>query len=201
MVLLYFGEHFARGLIRANLARDLLEPILVMTKIGVGNGAQPVEGDIDHFVVKQLLAKRVGAKPEVTFRDRQKIFPQKVLVFEVSINHLLVGGLKFGEQPGILDRAEGCGDIVTEEVRGTWQLLERDFGVDTRRVHEIVAGGVEDSGNLPLARNHRAEAFAGRREIAFHNQENTVGGAAAVKVRIFPAAADRKSTRLNSSHL
>src|SRR5690349_17959004 len=59
--------------VRVDLLRDFTKAFLVLTQIRETDLEQPVEREIDHFVVKQLLPVVLCADAKVALRNGQQI--------------------------------------------------------------------------------------------------------------------------------
>ncbi len=135
-----------------------LEGFLIPAQIGHADFEQFVQRQIDHFFVQQLLAIEVRAQPKVAMRAGQNIIFEEVLILRQKFDRNIVGLVEFGQQFCVRNLFEGGGNVVFEKADDARQLLDRDLGVNTRRVPEIGAGGSEYGWELAFARDHGLQA-------------------------------------------
>ena len=165
-------------------ARRLGERGLVLPQVFLGDGEQLVDRERDHLVGGELLAKRLFADGEITVRALQQVILQPFLVVVERGDDGVVRLLELGEECLVGHGGEGGCDRGAEEVAIAVDLLDRDLGVDTRRVVQVLACFGERGGHGLLARNQAAQALLGGRERALDHQVGGVGEATAVAVRI-----------------
>src|SRR5581483_10966044 len=97
---------------------------------------------------------------------------------------LSVALFEFGNQLGILYAGECRRNVGLEEADYVGQLLQGNFGVNPWRILQVAARRFEDFRDLPLARNHRAQALRARSEVALHDQEDGIRSARRVLIGI-----------------
>ncbi len=85
---------------------------------------------------------------------------------------------ELGDGALILRVTESLGHVILEEADDVGELLEGDFGVDARRIFEVLTRFNEDRGHLFFAGDERAQAVVGRSELALHQHEGAIGDAA-----------------------
>ena len=132
----------------------------------------------------ELLAKRLFADGEITVRALQQVILQPFLVVVERGDDGVVRLLELGEECLVGHGGEGGRDRGAEEVAVAVDLLDRDLGVDSRRVVQVLACLGERGGHGLLARNQAAQALLRGRERALDHEVGRVGKAAAVAVRI-----------------
>ena len=116
-----------------------------------GDLEEAVERDVDHLVVAKFFGEGVGAEFVVAVGAGEEIGFHPCAVGFEGIDDGGVGfgegGFGFGVGDGVGAGEEGGGDVVLEEADVAVDLFEGDFGVDLRRVLEVLAGFEEDLGH------------------------------------------------------
>ena len=159
-------------------------------EIGVGDFEEVIERDVDHLVVGEFFAEGVGAEAVVAVGAGEEI---GLHPGAVGFEGLDDGGVGFGEGGfgvGVGGVGEGGGDVVLEEADEAVDLFEGDFGVDLRRVFEVLAGFDEDLRDLLFALDGGAEAGVDGGVGALHDDEDGVGDAGGVGVGVLLPGAD-----------
>jgi len=131
------------------------------------------------------------ADPEIAFRARQQIvLRERFAAFEFP-NHGRFGLMKRVEQRTVFEATECQRHVFLKKADDARQLLERDLGINARRVLQVGTCGFKHFRHPALARRRQLQTFAPRSEIPAHDYEHGVGGSARIAIRICLPAADR----------
>ncbi len=191
------GEDFFRRFGGVDFLGDAGELGLIAMEVGVGDLEQVGERDVDHLVVAELVGEGGGAEAIVAGGAREQVGLQPVAIAFESVDD---GGVRGGEVgQGLLVGGvfEGFGDIGLKEGDDAVDLFEGDLGEDARRVLEVLARGGEDGGHGALAGDGGLQADVDGGEGSLHEDEDGVGDAGGVVVRIlFPVADGLKRKEL-----
>ena len=136
--------------------RDVLEVLLVAAQVRHADVVETIEIHVYHLVVEQLLAEVVGADAEVTVGTREQILLQPIQILLQGGDD---GGVRLRElslHRRILRVLERVWDILLEEADNAGQLLDRDLGVNLRRILQILSRGDEHCGHLLLTGDEQA---------------------------------------------
>ncbi len=190
MVFLQLFQDLLRGLVRVDLGCGVLEGLLVEPQVGHADLQQPVERNVNGFVIQKFLAEVVRANAEVAMRLWLQLFLNPLLVALELVHDFLVDDLKLFEQRRVFYVFERCGHIILKEADKAGNLLQCDVNIDRRRVLQVLPRGLKHRGNLLLPRDHRFQALVRRSKRPRHNDEDRVGNAGRVAVRVFLPRAD-----------
>ena len=146
-----------------------------------------IKGDIHHFVIQQLFAEVLRAKPEIAVGCGQQVLAKELLVIDQRLHsQVAIDALKFIQQLGIFHICERLRNIVLEKFDGIRQLLQSYLCEYPGRIAEVLSGCSQYPRNLLLAFDYRAQPLRGRREVATHDDENAVCHTRWIEVRVLP---------------
>ncbi len=181
-------ELLLRRLGGIDLFGDAGELGLVLVEIIKTDLQQMVERDIDHFAIGEVLRVGVGTETEVAVGACEKIGLHPCAVALESFDDSSVGPGELGFGFRVVGIGEGTGDIVFKEAHIAIDLLQSDFGIDVRRILEVLASFEEDLRDLlfTLHRSTQAGVYGSVRTL--HDGEDRARDPAGVVIRIlFPA--------------
>ena len=84
----------------------------------------------------------------------------------------------------VLGLLKGCGYVRLEKGDDIGKLFQGNFGINARRVFEILMGGLERCRHQLFPGNQRAQTVVGRGEGAFHQHEGAIGNSARILVGV-----------------
>ena len=177
-------QRLLRGLARRELRRGLVERVRVAREVGLGNRQQPIERGVHHLVGAVFLLERVSADRVGPFRPRLQVLLQERLVLRERVDDRLVGRLEIRQQRRVLDVGERRRHDLREKADVAVHLLDRDVGVDRRRVVQVLPALLQGFQHQPLARDERLQPHLRRREAALDHDVGRARDAAAVDVRV-----------------
>ena len=169
---------------------DLGEGGLVLVQVGKADGKELVERSVDHLFVAEGL--RVGVRTvlvvAVGAREEVGLHPRGIVLQGGDDGGVGLGEVRLGL--GVFGCGEGFWHIVLEEADQTVDLLQRDLGVDMRRLLHITAAFGEDLRDLLFALDGRAQADVHGSVGPLHDGEDGVRDAGGVIVRVLVPVAD-----------
>ena len=185
------GKNLLRRLGGINQLRHAGKLRLVPVQIVEGNRQQTVQRNVDHLVVGQLLLECLGAQAEVAVGAWQQVrlHPRAIALQRRNHRSIRFGKLRLGRRIGCdlrpIRPAEECaGHVVLEEADVAVDLLQRNFGKDTRRVLQVLARLQQRLRHLLLALHQSAQPRVRWRVGPLHNHEGRAGDPRRVAVGV-----------------
>jgi hypothetical protein len=141
---------------------------------------QAVGAERDAFVELQLLLQPLAPEPEGAARAGREVLFEIREVARDRARRLGRGVIEIHQHEGIVERAEGAGQILLDEAERAAQALEADLHEHAGRLLDVVARGLDQARDLVELRHDAARALGERRVV----EEDLAGEARAQQIAV-----------------
>jgi hypothetical protein len=159
---------------------------VIAPEVGLADGQQPIERDVDHLLVEQFLGERIGTQGVFPVRPRQEVLLHPGDSLGERLHDSIVGGIELLEKLGVI--SGGISGPVThgalEEADRTRTRADRQVGELFGRIINVRPQCLEHGGSGFQAGDDRAQPGRGGSKVALHQAVDGSRGRADVAHRI-----------------